>query len=252
MITICLTYFKSLTLANLAAALYSVRRQDLSRVSEVIIVDNDTPDSLEMIRAVVHPETFPVPVRLLSFKHGDPSKAHAWSTNVAVLAVQTQWVLFTRADYLLDFSLVKRFVDTVESTSDWNVFVTSSMRHLHVDIATVESFVWRQDSRVLGRLEGVQADYTNIDSGVWMAQRDAFVRIGGLNEKLSAWGHAQTEFQHRLWKAGTEFVRLDEVLFFHPLHAAPRDMNLANQQLRDLGIDIHELWKRHEKMSPYR
>ena len=49
MITICLTYFKSLTLANLDAALHSVRQQDLTNVTEIVIVDNDTQDSLVAI-----------------------------------------------------------------------------------------------------------------------------------------------------------------------------------------------------------
>jgi hypothetical protein len=68
-----------------------------------------------------------------------------------------------------------------------------------------------------------------------------------LDERLSAWGHAQTDFQYRLHRAGTEFVVVQETLFYHPQHAGPRDITLAHQELyNNVGADIKSLWARYE------
>src|SRR6266496_1762984 len=144
MITICFTYFKSLTLANLRAALYSVRRQDLSRVDSLVVVDNNTDDSPDDIQTAINELSFPVPVRLLSFKHGDSSKTHSWSTNAAVREALTPWVLFIRADYLLDFSLLKRFTDIIDSRPfDWDGFIMSDGYHLSTNVESCEQTEWR-------------------------------------------------------------------------------------------------------------
>lgn len=255
-ITICMTYFRSLTLANLAAALYSVLRQDLSQVEEIVIIDNNTADSDRDIRAVINElfnriplVTFLVPVNVLYFKHGDPAKTHAWSTNVAVRTARTPWVLFTRADYLLDFNLLARFTEGLPLDKDWNGFITSRGCHLANPIEECEATSWRADGPRIFR--GIEYDYTKVDAGVWMARKDAFDRVGGMDERLSAWGHAQTEFQHRMWKSGVEFVRLDEVLFYHPHHGGERDMAAANRQLEALGLNIHDMWTRYEGANPY-
>lgn len=258
MITICLTYFKSLALANLAAALHSVRRQDLSCVDSIVVVDNDTADSATAIRAEVDAQRFPIPTRVLSFKHGDPSRTHSWSTNAAVREATAPWVLFTRADYILDFHLVKRFVQGIgkkeyDLQGPWNGFVTANVYHLNVDVGECERTAWRREGTdALRALPGVENDYTIIDAGVWMARKSAFDRIGGMDEGLTAWGHAQTYFQHLLHVSGVEFVRIPEPLFYHPLHSAPRDIELAHRQLAERGIDLRELWTRHRGVSVYR
>lgn len=254
MITICLTYFKSLTLKNLDAALYSVRQQDLSRVREVVLVDNDTEDSPENIAAVVATHNFPIEVNLYSYKHGDEKKTHSWSSNAAVSYVKTPWIFFTRADYILDFGIVERLsVVTDSRRPSWPGFITSSGYHLAVDIGEVETQPWKtQGARILHSMQGTQFDYTVIDSGVWMTQRSAIDFIGGWDEELTAWGHAQTEFQSRLYNSGVEFVKVPEVLFYHPMHAGPRDLELANRQLKTQGIKIQELWARYDGVNPYR
>lgn len=252
-ITICFTYFRSLTLANLHAALYSVLRQDFSRVREVIVVDNNTEDFVEDIQSVIDSLRFPIPIRLLSYKHDDPTRAHSWSTNVAVRASQTPWVFFSRADYVLDFGIVAKFLEVVDGKpSDWNGFVTGNVYHLHVTVDECEPTEWRRDGAgALRSLPGVEENYMDIDAGVWALRRDAFDRVGGLDEGLSAWGHSQTHFQHKLFLAGTEFVRIRKPLFFHPFHSAHRDIELAHRQLRERGVDVKEMWRRYEGVSPY-
>ncbi len=253
MITLCFTYFKSLTLHALAAALFSVRKQDLSAVSAIVVIDNDTADSKDDIHDVIEHLAFPVPVFLGSFKHEDATKTHSWSTNAAVHAApMTPWILFSRADYLLDFGLVESFVKVVgEHPADWNGFVTANVYHLSVDLARCEETEWRHfGPGMLRSLPGAEADYTAIDAGVWMARHTTFCAVGGLDERLSAWGHAQTHFQHKLHLAGVEFVRIPKPLFFHPQHAAPRDLGLAHQQLAERGVDLKEMWARSH-VHPY-
>lgn len=250
MITICFTYFRSLALANLGAALHSLRLQDLGEVAKIIIVDNDTMDTPEEVKAVVG--EWPVPVEVHSFKHGIPTRTHSWSTNTAVRMAPTEWVLFTRADYLLDPSLVQRFCQVrITRPSTWDGFVTSSGRHLHIDVGECEWRNWRINPSALQYAAGVDIDYTQIDSGVWMARRSAFDRVGGLDEKLTAWGHAQTHFQYKMWKSGVEFVKIPEVLFYHPLHSATRDLDLAHSQISARGVDLKQMWARYDGLQPY-
>src|SRR6516165_12803253 len=108
MITICLTYFRSLTLTNLRAALDSIRCQNLTRVERIVVVDNNTDDQRDEIEAIAT-AAFTVPVVFRSFKHGDPTRTHAWSTNMAVRDASTPWGFFTRADYILDEHAVAKF-----------------------------------------------------------------------------------------------------------------------------------------------
>lgn len=252
-VTVCLTYFMSLALANLEAALHSVRQQDMANVESLVIVDNNTDDSLQDILNLVERFQFPVPINLTSFKHGDPAKTHSWSTNVAVRKAFTPWVLFTRADYLLAFDAVQTFVGIVQARPhDWDGFVTGNVYHLGVDVGVCEQSEWRQvGPQALRRYPGAEADYTRIDAGVWMARRRAFDRVGGMDEKLTVWGHAQTHFQYKLDMSGTEFVRVPQVMFYHPQHSAERDIELAHRQLIEQGIDIKQLWARHEGAQPY-
>ena len=248
-VTIAFTYFKSLTLANLAASLYSVKQQDMTFIDSIVIVDNDTADTVEEIQAVLDETSFVVPASLHSFKHGDPTCTHSWSTNAAVGLVTTPWVFFTRADYLLDFEAVEKFIAVAGAKPNrWNGFVTGNGCHLGIGIGECERTEWRIKGP---RFAGVEFDYTCIDAGVWLARKDAFDRVGGLDEGLTAWGHAQTHFQHKLFKAGTEFVRVPEVLFYHPGHGGEKDIDVAHAQLAQQGVTLREMWARYDGPKPY-
>ena len=250
LVTICFTYFKSLTLANLAASLYSIRRQNLTDVESIVVVDNDTLDSIQDIQAVIDQQAFPIPVQLFSFKHGDILRKQSWSTNVTVRLAKTPWVFYTRADYLLAFDIVEKFIALVKERPTWNGFITSNGIFLSNSVEDCEQTDWRQAGPIV--LRGVEYDYTSIDSGVWMARRDAFESVGGFVEDLSAWGHAQTLFQWKMFKAGVEFLRIPEVLFWHPFHGAERDIDQAHKDLAELGgFDLHEMWARYHGVSPY-
>lgn len=82
-------------------------------------------------------------------------------------------------------------------------------------------------------------------------RKSAWKAVGGMNESLTAWGHAQTDFQYRLWKSGVEFVRIPEVLFWHPAHGGEKDIDLAHRQLAASGGDLKMMWTRYEGTSPY-
>lgn len=250
MITICFTYFRNLSLTNLAAALYSISKQDLSRVERIVIVDNNTDDASQNIQNIISSSELPTPVMFISTKHGDLKKTHAWSTNFAVARAETPWVFFTRADYLLDFDVIKKFVAVIDSRAeDWDGFIVSNGRHLGQSVERCEQFPWRSMGPHI--FNGVDYDYTEIDSGVWMMRTGTFHLVGGLDERLSAWGHSQTEFQHRVYLAGIEFVRIKETLFFHPSHGGSKDIDLANLQLTQQHMDLRSMWARYHGVSPY-
>ena len=160
-ITICFVYFRSLTLEHLDAALYSVRQQDFSRVNSLVVVDNNTEDDPREILKVVDGFGFPVPVSFHSYKHDDLTKTHAWSTNVAVKEVQTSWVLFTRADYLLKFDMLAQCLWEVDRRpEDWQGFVTGTGCHLTIDIGMCEYLQWRQRGPLALLTSGQTYDYT--------------------------------------------------------------------------------------------
>lgn len=253
--TIVLTYFKSLSLDNLRAALFSVRQQlFLQQARELVVVDNDTADSQPEIAACINELQFEIPTRLLSFKHGDASRTHSWSTNVAVREAKTNWVFYTRADYVLDFGLLAKSLAMAAShPKGWDGFVVSDCKWLHVDINAVEATAWRRDGvQALAHLPGALAAHSVIDAGVWMTTKASFEKVGGLDENLTAWGHAQTHFQWKLQQAGTQTAHMKEVGYYHPHHGAPRDLALANAQLLQQGIDIKALWARYDGEHPYR
>lgn len=249
-VSICFVYFRSLGLSNLEAALYSVRQQkDFACVRELVVIDNNTDDfSPELIYNL----DFPVPVSLHSHKHGDPLKTHSWSTNAAVRAASASWVFFTRADYLLAFDALEKFTTTVDAKpEEWDGFVTSRGCHLDISIGECEQLGWRRRGPQVFTATGTVYDYTPIDAGVWMARRESFNRVGGLNEQLTAWGHAQTHFQWKLARAGVEFALRDEVLFFHPNHGGAKDLDLANRQLAEQGVSLQEMWARYSGPRMY-
>lgn len=249
MITICFVYFRGLTLAHLEAALYTISRQrDFASVRELFVVDNNTNDDPVAILAIINQLAFPFPVTLRSYKHGDVTKTHSWSTNVAVREARTPWVFFCRADYLLDFDVLDRFWSVVcERPGGWDGFVTS--KGAYVGTLPECGMAWRDSGPQV--LRGTTYDHTMIDAGVWMARRESFDRVGGLNEHLTAWGHAQTHFQWKLHQAGVEFQRVDDVLFFHPDHGGEKDIVLANQQLAAQGVNLQEMWARYEGPRMY-
>jgi hypothetical protein len=244
-----------LTLANLAAALFSIRQQNFARVAELVVVDNNTDDPEADIQRLIDACAFPVPVRLLSHKHGDATRTHAWSTNVAVRAAQTPMVLFTRADYLLAVDAVDRFVAATEGPAPrfaWEsgqpVFVVGGYYDLVVDVEACEQFDWRRLGTAVLHPFGREYSHTVIDSGVWYTSRQAFEQVGGLDERLVAYGHAQTHFQYKLHRAGIACVRLPEILFYHPRHdyEVPRDLTVAQQELQAIGVSLVDLWARYD------
>lgn len=254
--TIVLTYFKSLSLDHLRAALYSIKRQAfLEQAVELVVVDNDTTDTQPEIAACINKVGFDLPTRLLSYKHGDANKTHSWSANTAVRAAErTNWIFFTRADYILDPTMLLQCLQMAATrTKGWDGFVTGDCYWLHTGIDAVEVTDWRTVGAVrLREQPGAIAAHSVVDAGVWLTTKAAFEKVGGLEEGLTAWGHAQTHFQWKLFKSGTEIVRIPSVLYYHPMHGAPRDITVANAQLAQHGLDIKELWKRYDGEHPYR
>lgn len=245
MISICCTYYRSLTLAHLAAALYSIRQQTFAQVAELLVLDNNTDTPIGDLERTIDALAFPVPVRLVSVKHGDPTKTHAWSTNAAVRAASEPWILFTRADYLLAFDAVDRFAAVSTAAA---VFVVGGYYDIATDLAACEQTSWRVDGPAALHPLGREYGHTIIDAGVWYTSRQVFDLVGGLDERLTAYGHAQTHFQHKLYTAGVAFVRLPEILFYHPQHAyeVPRDLTVAHAQLQAIGVSLPDLWARYD------
>lgn len=259
--TLGLVYFRATDIRYLEAALFSIMwQEDLAKyVDEVLVFDNDTDDDPEKLAQILAfaQQAVGVPFRLVSCKHGDEAKrCHSWSVNecfrhMAPFAgsFANDWLLFTRSDYILDKTLVRRFVQVAMEQSKanpgcrWPGFVTSYAYHMAFDergdqriegMRDIEPTDWRHRGAqvLLDEVNGWRVDSSNTDAGVWMTRRSLWQQVNGLNEALTSWGFQQTVFQQALVAAGAEIVQIPEYLFFHQHHGGTfRDYDVAKAEL---------------------
>lgn len=253
MIDIAFVFFRTLDLRHLDAALYSLSRQDFTEVGSVFILDNNTTFTPDQIEAVVQRYPVPVPVEVGYGKHGDPNKTQSWSVNAVMRRCQSPWVFFTRADYILDASTLARFAAVRDQhPPDWRGFVTSYAYHMAFDergdqriegFRDIEQHDWRTRGAqvLLTDVNGWRVDSSHLDAGVWLTRRALWAEVGGLDERLHAWGYQQTVFQRALREHGVDIVQIPEFLFFHQHHAAPRSYDVAKAQLAETGLTVEAL-----------
>lgn len=243
LLDIAIVHFRAVDLRYFDAAWYALSRQDFSAVRQIVVYDNDTDDPAEALHEVVNRYPVPVPVSYVFDKHRDPNKrSQSYSVNAAVRATTAPFVLFTRSDYILDFSLVTKFWSHFHPTTRAK-FVTSYAYHMAYDergdqrivgMRDIEPTEWRTKGAqvLLEHVNGWRVDSSDRDAGVWMTTRETFERAGGLNEDLRAWGLQQTVFQQMLFKAGVEIIQIPEFLFFHQHHGGEfRDYDKAIEEL---------------------
>ncbi len=243
MIDIVLIYFRTLYPAHFEAAWFSLSQQDFTHVRSVIVLDNNTdtpPDTLQQL-AAKHP--IPVPILWCIEKHGHLDRTQSWSVNRAFQLARDGWVLITRADFLMDPTLVERFALAHDDT---RLFITSWCYQMGCDAElsnrdviadyTLPDAAWRQSAQglqgLVGVVPGVPFQSTDADAGVYLMRKADWATAGGLNEKMVSWGYQQQAFQRALRRTGVATVQLQEYLYFHQHHSAPRDFAKAGQELR--------------------
>jgi len=93
---------------------------------------------------------------------------------------------------------------------------------------------WRHEEAGVRTLIGVvpanRFHDADKDPGVWVFTREDFDRTGGLNERLSLWGFQTQEWVARLKHLGMQVVQIEDYLFCHQHHWAPRDFQAAHAQ----------------------
>jgi hypothetical protein len=266
-VTIFLVHFRALGLdvRYLKNALYSLRQQDHDDIiDQIIVFDNDSElDPIDIMK-LIKSFNFNVYTDLIYDKHGDPNKrCQSWSVNECFRNfdprfARNDWILFTRSDYILDFNLVKKFDEVVQShPSPWRGFVTSYAYHMAYDERNDQRIIgyrdleptnWRTEGtqRLLEGINGWKVDSSNTDAGVWLTRHSLWDAVGGLNENLKAWGLQQTVFQQALTESGVEVYQIPEYLFFHQHHGGEfRDYDKAIEELE-------EHWGPKEKLSSFR
>jgi hypothetical protein len=255
MIDIALIHFKTLGLAHLDAALFTLAQQDMTDVRRITVYDNDSPDTRSSIEALVV-QRLGVPrlrnasrltVGVKSDKHGDPRRTQSWSVNWVLKDTASEWLFLTRSDFLLSPDCLAKFRAVRDSMPpDWRGFVTSWCHQMgcddqlsNTDMLAPHSLPdapWRAHPDGAGSLVGhVPACYfqsTDVDAGVWLARPADYLAIGGLNEHMVSWGFQQQEAQRGLARSGVQIVNLQEYLFHHQHHYAPRDFGVAGAETR--------------------
>jgi len=160
-------------------------------------------------------------------------------------------VFFTRADYILAFDALEKFTASRVN----NHFIVGGYFDVGMDIHRCEQTSWREQGPQVLQAHGREYDHVMVDAGVWITTKTVFDSVGGLDESLTAWGHAQTVFQYKLFRSGVPFIRIPSVLFYHAEHGyeIPRDHGIATSQIQALGLNIREMWARYDGPDhPYR
>lgn len=249
MIDICFVFFRTTNLAHLDAAWYTLSKQSFLGVQSVIFLDNNTEFPLKDIQGVLSRYPIPVPLILCHAKHGDLNKTQSWSVNYSTMTLaRGPAVFFTRSDYLLSYNCLEKMRDTylaVGGDRGGKRFVTSHCHQMGYDaqLSNTDALAdyslpgapWRTDPRgpdsLFGVVHGLQFKSTEVDAGVWLTSKAVMQDGNGLNEKLVAWGYQQQDFQRRIQRGGTEVHVIDDFLFHHQHHWAPRDFDLAAREM---------------------
>jgi hypothetical protein len=255
-IDIALVHFRAVDLRYLDAALYSVCQQrDLSAVQSLTVFNNDTTATDADLWNLVdlHTANWParISVHVVHDRHGEEAKrCHSYSVN-RVMGLRSpsglgwlpsEWVLFTRSDYILHHDTVRDFVAAADPVRG---FVTSHAYHHALDeradqriegFRDIEQHGWRTHPEstdiLLTAVNGWLVDSSDKDAGVWLTRRRLWREVGGLNEQLTAWGYQQTVFQKALRDAGVAIVQLPKVYFHHMHHGGTfRSYDEAKRQL---------------------
>ncbi len=244
--SICFVFFRGLTLQHLDAAWYSVSRQDLTNVGEVVFLDNNTEYDEADILGVLG--RYSVPTVYLSEKHGDPTKTQSWSVNRVCKAASFPWIFFTRADYILGFDALWRMRAEVLTRGTWDQrrFVSGWCWQMAYDreakntpeVVDIEQYGWRERGMeaLLEHPYGFKFHETDQDAGVWFTKKEYLDEAGWMNEKLTSWGYQQSTFQRALrHKAKVECTAIPAYLFAHQHHYAERDFTKARREYDQFG-----------------
>ena len=259
-IDVCFVFFRSLRIAHLEAALYSLSRQNLTDVRQIRFLDNNTDFTFTDIASVLpkffRPDGSEVPVDFESLKHQDETKTQSWSVNHVCrdMCPDDVFLFFTRADYILDFDCLSAFTEALAQDGYGlrSTFVTSWAYHMAYDergdqridaFRDIEVHGWRHKGAqvLLDAVNGWQVQSSHTDAGVWLTHRRVLERAGWMDERLWKSGYQPTEFQKRIRERGTTILEIPRYLFFHQHHAAPRSYDEAKAQLAEAGTSVEEL-----------
>lgn len=246
-VSVCFVYFKTLALQHLDAAWYSLSKQDFSQVNHVYFLDNNTDDDLFAIQEVLNRYPLPVPVIFCSDKHGRSDRTQSWSVNRVCQMAQGPIIFFTRADYILAFDALALMVDRVRNSLafDFKPFVSGWCWQMAYDreaanlneFVDVEQYGWREGgmAALMQHPYAFRFHETDRDAGVWCTLKAYLAEAGWMNEKLTSWGYQQSSFQTDLQRAGVRCEAIQDYLFAHQHHWAPRDFTKANEEYARFG-----------------
>jgi len=254
-VSICFVYFKTLELRHLDAAWFSVSKQDFSYVNTVYFLDNSTDDDLFAIQEVLSRYPLPVPLVFCSDKHGRSDRTQSWSVNRVCQMAVGPWIFFTRADYILDFDAVTRMAGRARAMEAagqkpfvsgwcWQMAYDREAANLNAFV-DIEQYGWREKGMAAllpgpdgtgGHPYAFRFHETDRDAGVWMTQKTYMAQAGWMNEKMVSWGFQQSVWQRVLQRsAGVTCHAIEDYLFAHQHHWAPRDFTTAHDEYGRFG-----------------
>jgi glycosyltransferase involved in cell wall biosynthesis len=247
--TICFVFFKGLNLTHLDAALYSLSKQDMSRVNDIHFLNNDTEFTPEQVEEVAHRYFNSEQIGFSHiYHHGDPNKTHSWSVNTVVKIAQGPFIFFTRADYILAFDCLERLRAQADSMLDialkpfvsgwcWQMAYDREARNIEANV-DLEQYNWRELGMpgLLNHPYAFRFHETDQDAGVWLTSKEYIQQVGGMNEKMSSWGYQQSTFQRVLRNhLNVTCFAIPDYLFAHQHHYVPRDFEKAQREYNEFG-----------------
>lgn len=239
-VSLCFVYFQTLDLRHLDAAWYSVSKQDFTDVNAVFFLDNNTTDDPAAIEEVLNRYPLPVPVITTFDKHGDNTKTQSWSVNRVCKQAYGPWIFFTRADYILAFDALAQMSTLGKQRAlqaggkpfisgwCWQMAYDRDGANMNAYI-DIEPLEWRRRgmSALLEHPYAFRFHETHLDAGVWFTKKDYLAEAGWMNEKLTVWGYQQSSFQRALTRKGVSCEAIQDYMFAHQHHWAPRDFAAA-------------------------
>ncbi|PHI20943.1 hypothetical protein CEQ90_04440 [Lewinellaceae bacterium SD302] len=184
----------------LARAIYSALQQDYPD-TEIIIVDNNSTDgTAEIIRRFVRD----YPAKIIATNAVRQGCSQARNTGLAMAS--GEWIAFLDADDQIDTTRISHQIKQIKEDTRW---VISAYRHHYPDGSTEDSIP--NPDPWCGLVHNFEIGYTSAN----LIHREALEKIGGWNEALP--DNTDPDLHFRLLKNATPYV-LDPVILTHYRH----------------------------------
>lgn len=184
--------------------------------AEVILVEQD--DIPRLTAPLPHPRCHVV----FAYNPGPFNKS--WGNNVAARLASTPILAFGDADVILPADQLRQAVDLCISS-----YAAINPYRRWIDLTPEESqmlhqgnFAWQPERSADSENRQAIGENLVFCSGLFLIRRDAFIHIGGWDERFRGWGGEDDAMTYKLERARLPASELDGQPILHLYHPRPR------------------------------